>query len=125
MEDKQLSAREREAIDAVYALESASVEEVQARLSGTPSYAATRMILQRLHKKGRLTAAREGKRYFYAPVVAADTAGLSALRSLLGTFFQGSTTKAVSALLDGDRSISAKELDELEALIQAAKEQRQ
>ena len=125
LDQNQLSRREREALDAVHQLKQASVAEVQALLTGNPSYPATRMVLQRLHKKSLLQADRDGKRYVYRSAVPSDAAGVSALRATLSTFFQGSTSKAVSALLGSDQNISAKELEELEALVRAAREEKQ
>ncbi|NKC01662.1 MAG: hypothetical protein GKR90_24605 [Pseudomonadales bacterium] len=143
--DQTLSRRERQVLEIVYAKQAATVADVQAellarvddgqvddgrvddgqlddgRMSDGPSYAATRMVLQRLHKKGKLAASRNGNRHVYQAVTPVKEAGVHALQRLLDTFFAGSTTQAVSALLGSREQVSKEELDALERLIQQAK----
>ena len=107
-------------MEAIYSLNQASVHDVQSVLSGEPSYSATRMLLQRLHKKGLLQVEREANRYLYSATAAKGAAGRTALKDLIGTFFAGSATEAVSALL-GDDEITEDELASLEALVTEAK----
>ena len=118
-----LPKRERQALEAVYTLGSASVRDVMAKLPDGPSYAATRMILQRLHKRGMLEASRDGARYLYTPSTPTDTAGRDALQRLLNVFFDDSPTKAISALL-ADETIDEGELAALEALVAKARRER-
>ena len=119
-----LSRREREVVDLLFSLGTATVGDIQKALSDQPSYAATRMVLQRLHKKGELEVSQEGKRYVYRPAMPKEKAGLAALDKLLDTFFRGSATGAVSALLDDRQKVSDAEIAELESLIRKAKEDR-
>ena len=121
---KGLSRREREVVDLLFSMGSATVSEIQQALSDQPSYAATRMVLQRLHKRGELQVSRVGKKYTYSPAVAREAAGMAALTRLIETFFTGSTTSAVSALLGDRQRVSDEEIEQLEALIRAAKEAR-
>lgn len=121
---KQLTRREREVMDIVYAHESVCVADVQAALVDHPSYSATRMLLQRLHKKGRLEAAADGPRYLYRATTSKQSAGRAALSGLLKTFFDGSPSKALSALIDDSEQLSDQELAELDALVDAAKQRR-
>ncbi len=83
------------------------------------------MVLQRLHKKGEVQTHRDGKKYIYSPALATEKAGLNALKTLIETFFTGSATQAVSALLGDRQKISDDELEQLEMLIRKAKEERQ
>ena len=62
MKMESLPKREREVMDLVYLLEQADVRDVQQQLVRQPTYSATRMLLQRLHKKGLLQAERDGNR---------------------------------------------------------------
>ncbi|MEQ8690531.1 MAG: BlaI/MecI/CopY family transcriptional regulator [Pseudomonadales bacterium] len=120
----KLPKREQEVMEIIYRLERGSVSDVQSALADQPTYAAARMLLQRLHKKGLLKAERDGNRYIYSATTTKASAGRSALRRLIGTFFGGSKTAAVSALL-GDDDVSDRELSELEDLVrQARKRQR-
>jgi BlaI family transcriptional regulator, penicillinase repressor len=60
----------------------------------------------------------------YVPVVARDNAKRSAMRHLLQTFFDGSTSQAMSALLDVSSSqLDDAELNRLKKLIEQARKQ--
>ena len=65
---------------------------------------------------------QDGPRYVYAPTVPREQAQEGAVRRLVTTFFGGSTTRAVAALLEGGASdLSRAELDELAGLIDEAR----
>ena len=60
-EGKQdLTRLERLVMDIVYARSRVSVADVQAELPGESSYSATRMLLQRLEKKGLVNFETDG-----------------------------------------------------------------
>lgn len=119
-----LSRRERQIMDIVYATGQATAAEVQARMPDAPSYSATRALLRVLETKGHLRHVADGTRYVYLPTVPRDRARNSALDNLLHTFFDGSTVKAVAALLDLSRDdLSNDELDRLTALVEQAKKE--
>jgi predicted transcriptional regulator len=62
-----LSRREREIMNAVFALENcASADEIRARLTNAPSDSAVRAMLARLEKKGFLKHEYDGPRYVYS-----------------------------------------------------------
>jgi predicted transcriptional regulator len=117
-----LSRRERQIMDILYRLGSATAAEVQQNLNDAPSYSAVRALLRILEEKGHLKHAYDGPRYVYAPVVSRPVAQKSALRQLVKTFFGGSTSNAVAALLDmsGD-DLSDAELERLGQLVEQAK----
>jgi predicted transcriptional regulator len=117
-----LSRRERQIMDILYRLGSATAAEVQQNLNDAPSYSAVRALLRILEEKGHLKHAYDGPRYVYAPVVSRPVAQKSALRQLVKTFFGGSTSNAVAALLDmsGD-DLSDAELERLGRLVEQAK----
>jgi predicted transcriptional regulator len=118
----QLSRRERQIMEIVYGLRSASAADVLERLPDPPSYSAVRAMLRILEDKGHLTHRHDGPRYVYSPVVPRTAARQSALRQLVKTFFDGSSTQAVAALLDMSESrLSADEADQLATLIEKAK----
>ena len=121
---RELSKRERQVMDIVYAHGAATVADVQAELVDSPSLAATRMLLQRLHKKGVLEASQDGPRYLYSPRVAKVRAARSAVGRLLQTFFDGSRSKAMTALLGNPDEITDEELEHLEALVRDARQRR-
>lgn len=113
-----LTRRERQIMDVLYRLERASVGEVLTQLDGKPNYSTVRAQLRVLEDKGHVQHEEDGLRYVYLPCVPREVARRSALRHLVETFFEGSTEKAVAALLGGEVSrISSEELDRLAGLI--------
>ena len=66
----------------------------------------------------------DGPRYVYSPTVSAAKARQSALQQMLTTFFEGSTERAMAALLDmPSTDLSPAELDRLAHLIERAREE--
>ena len=119
-----LSRRERQIMDVVYRLGKATVSDVLERIPDPPSYSAVRALMRILEEKGHLCHEQDGPRYLYLPVVGRDNAKRSAMRHLLQTFFDGSTSQAMSALLDVSSSrLDDAELDRLKKLIDQARKQ--
>lgn len=118
----ELSRRERQIIDILYAQGRATAAEVQAALPDPPSYSAVRALLRILEDKGHIRHDQDGPRYVYLPTVARDSAKRSAMRHMLRTFFDGSAELAISALLDDSSTrLSDAELDRLARLIEQAR----
>ena len=83
-------------------------------------------MIRHLEGKGFLRHRREGTRYVYWPTQSRETASRSALRHLLRTFFGGSATDAVAAILDvSSEQLSDQDLNRLEQLIDKAREEEQ
>jgi predicted transcriptional regulator len=117
-----LSRRERQIIDALFRLGRASAAEVRAELPSAPSYSAVRALLRILEEKGHVKHEQEGPRYVYMPTAARESAKRSALRHLVQTFFEGSATQAISALLDSPPSkLSDAELERLSLMLEDAR----
>jgi predicted transcriptional regulator len=117
-----LSRRERQIIDILYSNGRATAAEVQAALPDPPSYSAVRAMLRILEEKGHVRHEQDGPRYVYLPTVARDNAKKSALRHMLQTFFDGSASQAISALLDDKNArFSDAELDRLAKVIEQAR----
>ena len=57
-------------------------------------------MLRILESKGHLRHEKDGPRHIYYPTTPRNVAQKSAVRHLIGTFFGGSRTAAVVALLD-------------------------
>jgi predicted transcriptional regulator len=96
----RLGAREREILESLFARSDASVADVRDSLGNPPSYSAVRGMLALLEQKGYVRHRRDGLRYLYSSTINTSTAQDTALKKLLETFFGGSPTKAVAALLD-------------------------
>jgi len=120
----ELSRRERQILDALLEAGEAPAEDIRQRLPEPPSYSAVRVMLTRLEKKGYVRHREEGVRYIYAPAVSKTRERRNALSRLVRTFFGGSTTEAVTALLDSAEDLSREELDRLAGVIEKAKEKR-
>jgi BlaI family transcriptional regulator, penicillinase repressor len=121
----QLSRRERQIMDVLYKLERGTVAEVLARMPGEPHYSTVRTQLRVLEEKGHVRHEEDGLRYVYIPAVPRDVARRSALRHLIDTFFEGSTEKAVAALLGGEASkISPEELERLSRLVARGRKEK-
>ena len=119
---RDLSRRERQIVDILYAQGRATAAEVQAALPDPPSYSAVRAMLRILEEKGHVRHEQDGPRYVYLPTIARENAKRSALRHMLQTFFDGSAEQAISALLDDSSArLSDGELDRLARLIDQAR----
>jgi predicted transcriptional regulator len=119
-----LGRRERQIMEVVYRLGRASASEVREALADPPSYSAVRAMLRILEEKGHLDHAQDGVRHVYFPTVAGDDMRESAMRHVLRTFFAGSTSAAMAALLDAnEQPPSGEELDVLAKMIDRAREQ--
>jgi predicted transcriptional regulator len=119
-----LSRRERQIMDAVYRLGRATATDVLAQIPEPPSYSAVRAMLRVLENKGHLRHALEGKSYVYTPTLGRSRASRSALQNMLKTFFEGSTEKAVAALLDMSRAdLTDEEFARLSRLIDQARQE--
>src|SRR5580698_171383 len=120
-----LSRRERQIMDILYRLESASVGQVLAEIAGKPNYSTVRAQLRVLEEKGHVRHEEDGLRYVYAPAVPRDVARRSALRHLIDTFFEGSIENVVAALLGGEVSrISPDELERLGRLVARSRKEK-
>jgi predicted transcriptional regulator len=117
-----LSRRERQIMDVLYRRGRATAAEVMQDLTGEPHSSTVRTQLRVLEDKGHVRHEEEGLRYVYMPAVPRHAARKSALRHLVETFFDGSTEKAVAALLGRDGSrLSDEELDRIADLITKTK----
>ena len=113
-----LSRRERQIMDVLYAASEATAHEVHAGIPDAPSYSAVRALLKKLLDKGHVVYRVDGTRYVYRPVMDRGEARQGAVQRLLETFFDGSPAEAVMNLLgQGNRKLSADDLDEIEAMI--------
>jgi len=109
-----LSRRERQIMDVVYRRGHATAAEIRADLPDPPVAAAVRTLLRILEEKGHLRHEKDGPRHIYFPVTPRSVAQRSAVRHLIGTFFEGSRAAAVAALLDeSDKPLTAEEREQI------------
>ena len=122
---EKLSRREREIMDALYALgDRASAEAIRERLSDPPTYSAVRAMLARLEAKGHVRHREEGLRYVYVPTRSRASVQRNALSKLVHVFFGGSPRDTATALLKQEHWTDA-ELDALRSEIERVRKGRQ
>jgi BlaI family transcriptional regulator, penicillinase repressor len=124
MDKPGLSRRERQIMDALYAMSEATVGEVMDRMPDPPSYSAVRATLRVLEEKGHVKHKQDGPRYLYLPTVSRDKAQNTALKHVVGTFFGGSVEQAVMALLSmPETKMSEDQLEKLAEQVRRAEEE--
>jgi predicted transcriptional regulator len=122
--EDHLSRRERQIMDALHQRGRATAAEVQDALPEAPGYSAVRALLRILEDKGHIKHRREGARYVYLPRAKQETARRSALKRVVSTFFQGSVTQAMAALLEtADTQLPDSELHKLQQIIEQARKE--
>src|SRR5579863_1634004 len=120
--EAELSRRERQIMDILFARGRATGQEIQEGLTDKPNYSSVRTILRVLERKGYVRHVEEGLRYVYQPTVPREAASRSALQRIIRTFFDGSAKEAVAALLDPAAfHLSEEELSELGRIVDRAK----
>lgn len=123
---EDLSRRERQIIDILYARGPSTAGEIQAHLPDAPSYSATRALLRILEEKGHVRHEEQGPRYVFSPTVPRDKAKRQAIQHVLRTFFDGSPQQAVATLLDvSSRKMSEEDFDRLAKMIDDARKGEQ
>ena len=121
---ERLTRREREIMNAVFALENrASAEDVRAKLTAPPSDSSVRVMLARLERKGFLRHQQDGLRYIYSATTSPAVAKRTALQQYLHTFFGGSLRQMMTALVR-EGSWDDEDLDALKAEIERARKGR-
>ncbi|MXX35529.1 MAG: BlaI/MecI/CopY family transcriptional regulator [Gemmatimonadetes bacterium] len=116
-----LSRRERQVMDIVHELGSATAARIRERMTDPPSYSAVRSVLRILVDKGHLAAEYDGPRLVYSPTVPVHRARRSVMRHVLRTFFDGSVEGAVNTLLElEDTQLTPEERARMKKLIDRA-----
>jgi len=118
----ELTRRERQVMDIVYALKEATATDVLGAIPDPLSRVTVRTMLRVLEEKGHLKHTKRGRQFVYRPVRPRRQVGQSAMRRLVDTFFDGSLTEAVAAhMVDPAADLSPDELKRLAALIRQAR----
>ena len=109
-------------MEALYRLGQATAAQIQDALPDSPNYSAVRGLLSVLVEKNLAVATKaEGARhYIYTPREPIQKARKGALRRLLATFFDDSPSELAASLLDPEeRKMTPREIERLQALIDA------
>lgn len=117
-----LSRREREVMEIVFALGEATLSQIMEEMAEPPTRPALRSILNILEEKGQLKHRAEGREFVYRSVVSREKAGKSTLSRVVSTFFDGSISQALAAYLSDPKArLSDDEIAELRRFIDDAK----
>jgi predicted transcriptional regulator len=120
-----LSRRERQIMDILYRAGRGTVAEVRSGLPDPPSYSAVRAMLRILEEKGHVRHEHDAARYIFIPTIKRDAAKRSALRHVINTFFEGSASQVMAALVEmSGRGLDQDELARLRQVIDEAKKRR-
>jgi predicted transcriptional regulator len=117
----EFSRRERQIMDAVFALGEATVNQVVEAIPSPPTAMAVRRLMHILEEKGHLRRRQSGREVIYAPRQAKAKAGRRAFEKVIETFFGGSLVEALAAHLHSRKDqLSDDERERLIALIEQA-----
>ena len=123
-ESSELSRRERQIMDAVFALGEATVNKVVETIPSPPTAMAVRRMMHILEEKGYLRRRQSGREVVYFPRQAKGKAGRDAFEQVLETFFGGSLEDALAAhLVTRKEGVSTEERDRLVKLIEQARKE--
>jgi predicted transcriptional regulator len=118
----QFSKRQREVMDILHAQGETSAVLIAKAMADPPSNAAVRYILRTLMENGHVAHRKEGNRYLYRTTVSRGRAQRSALKHMLSTFFDGSTERAVSAMLELQaEQLTSDQLERIAGLVEEMK----
>ena len=119
----QLSRREREIMDIVFARGEATLSQILDEMDAPPTRPALRSLLTILEGKGHLKHRQEGREFVYQPVHSRVKVGQSTLSRVISTFFGGSLSQAIAAYLsDPKTSLKDEEIAELKSFIEQARQ---
>jgi len=115
----ELGKRERQIMEIIYRRSRATAAEVLADLPDNPTYSSVRGMLRHLEGKGHLLHDLDGLRYVYSPTSSTKKVRASALSHVVRTFFDGSISTAVAALLES-KPLTREEYERLSSLLSTA-----
>ena len=110
-------------MDILHRRQRATVEEIRAELPDASTPSSVRKLLDIMISRGLLQREYDGPRFVYFPRATPAEASRSAIRHLVRTFFNGSPSSAIAALLDSaEGPLSEAEYKRLSALLKQVRE---
>lgn len=123
-EEVQLSRREREILNILYAQGGATTMEVVGAMANPPTDKAVRRLLHILEEKGHVRRRQRGREVVYVPKRSKRAAGTNALQHVIDTFFGGALDDALAAhFAKKEVSISPDQLQRIKRLIDETREE--
>ncbi len=121
----ELGRRERQIMEIIHRRGRANAAEVHGDLPDAPTYTAVRGMLRILEEKGYLRHEQEGPRYVYFPTADRRRVSHSALKHLVRTFFDGSASSAVAAMVGiYEKDLEAEDIEKLQQMLDRARRER-
>lgn len=118
----ELSKRERQILDALYELGTASAADIHSAISNPPTYTAVRTHLTNLEEKGQVKFERKGAKYIYQPIVPKNEMAKSLMDGLVKTFFENNVELVVASLINpNDSKLSHEQLSRLAEIVEEAR----
>lgn len=114
----QISEAESVVMDVLWQRQSCAAEDVVAALANTQHWqdATIKTLLNRLLKKGAITATKDGRRYLYVPTLRREDWVLGESQGLLERLFDGRVAPLV-AHFSQQQKLSRKDIAELRKLL--------
>ena len=122
----QLGELESEVMSVVWEKGKATVQEVKDTLEPRRplAYTTVMTVMTRLAEKGMLDRYKEGRAHVYTPAASQERVSRSLLQSLVRRLYDGATVKAIAHLLETEEGVDDAELERLEELIRAKRQER-
>ena len=114
-----ITEAESAVMEVLWARSPLAAEDVYGALAGSRDWqeSTVKTLLNRLLRKGAIRAAREGRRYFYTPVLQREEWLLGESQGLLERLFDGRVAPLVSHF-SRNRKLSRKDIAELRQLLE-------
>lgn len=119
---ERISEAEHAVMEVLWREAPLAAADVAERIEGGRGWSirTVKTMLSRLLAKGVLVHEEEGRRYLYRPAVSRDDFVARESRRLLDRMFGGRVTPLVAHLAERDH-LSARDIEEIEALLKALK----
>jgi BlaI family transcriptional regulator, penicillinase repressor len=121
----KLGERELDIMQALWEAGEGTVGDVHRALLGhhaEVAYTTVQTMLNRLEEKGLVSREKRGRAFVYRPLMQEPAAASVALRRVIDRFFGGDAAELATHLVAG--AIPARDLDRLQALIAARREEK-
>ena len=121
----ELSMRERQIMELIYEKGEISAAELEKLLPDSLSNSTIRTQLRVLERKGHIKHKEKGLKFVYYPVHKIENVKNLALEHLIKTFFNGSPSNVVAAILSsGETKLTPEELERVSRLIKNAQQEK-
>ncbi len=121
--DQALTPLELEVMNALWETGPATVQTVQAQMSGRVlAYTTVQTMLNILHRKGKVNRKLKDRAYVYRPVLSRQKAVTQAVGDVLDRFFGGSADSLVLNLVE-TRHMTAEKLARIQSLLEKSQEE--